>query len=247
MQNERSHSSLEFNSVMAYCLLLTEEKAYGCFDYSHTSFVMQEFDESNRRLKVPTVHATGQKSRFLPLFSGTLINGGSNYNLCHTYDVNQGRCLNFKVRVLATHCALTHPHAASLTVPCHRTWTSRSLWLDLTVATSKSIYRTHIHACYMYHSWKMGFCKFSTWSLMPRSQANKHSQRRNLESFWHQWYWLTAKAKRRRDLPDSHTPIVDFSSLKRLHLTIRRHWATNFWILKHWYVTLQWGCQPCPN
>ena len=52
-QNEEmNHSSVELNAVMTYCVFLKEEKAYGCCDYSHTSFILQEFDESNKRLKV---------------------------------------------------------------------------------------------------------------------------------------------------------------------------------------------------
>lgn len=47
-----NHSYVELDAVMTYCVLLKEEKAYGCCDYSHTSFILQEFDESNKRLRV---------------------------------------------------------------------------------------------------------------------------------------------------------------------------------------------------
>ena len=53
IQNEGvNHGCIEFNTVMTYCVLLKEERGYGCCDYSYTSFVLQEFDEPNKRLKV---------------------------------------------------------------------------------------------------------------------------------------------------------------------------------------------------
>ena len=55
-QNEgMNHSSVELNAVMTYCVFLKEEKAYGCCDYSHT-FILQEFDEPNKRLKVVCIN-----------------------------------------------------------------------------------------------------------------------------------------------------------------------------------------------
>ena len=49
---------MDINVLMTYCLLLKDKNAISCCDYSHTSFVLQDFDEPNKRLKVHKYYYT---------------------------------------------------------------------------------------------------------------------------------------------------------------------------------------------
>ena len=46
---------MHLDSLMTYCLLLNEEKAYGLCNYSYTSFALQDFDKTKSKLKVKPI------------------------------------------------------------------------------------------------------------------------------------------------------------------------------------------------